>query len=135
MSGIYGISTSSGINKIPYSHAYLQILFPCSPSNIDSLTNAALKEITKIQEQGVSDEDINKAKEIQRREIEENIKKNHYWLNRLKKCYLYGTDFSRFTDYDKRINAISSGELKRAANEYIDINEYVKVVLLPEGDG
>ncbi|UCH13496.1 MAG: insulinase family protein, partial [Bacteroidales bacterium] len=135
MSGIYGISTSSGINKIPYSHAYLQILFPCSPSNIDSLTNTALKEIIKIQEQGVSDEDLNKAKEIQRREIEENIKKNRYWLNSLRKCYLYGTDFSRFTDYDKRINAISSGELKRVANEYIDIDEYVKVVLLPEGDG
>jgi len=33
MSGIYGISTNAGISNIPYSHAYLQILFPCSPQN------------------------------------------------------------------------------------------------------
>jgi zinc protease len=135
MSGIYGINTSAGINKIPYSHAYLQILFPCSPSNIDSLTNAALAEIKKIQQQGVSDEDLKKAKEIQRREIEKNLKENRYWLNNLQECYLYGIPFSRFTDYNKIIDDLSSDELKRVANEYIELGEYVKVVLVPEGEG
>jgi zinc protease len=135
MSGIYGINTSAGISKIPYSHAYLQILFPCSPSNIDSLTNTALAEVKKIQQQGVSDEDIKKAKEIQRREIEENLKENRYWLNNLQQCYLYGIPFSRFTDYNKIIDDLSSDELKRVANECIDLDEYVKVVLIPEEEG
>jgi len=135
MSGIYGINTSAGINKIPYSHAYLQILFPCSPSNIDSLTNAALAEIKKIQQQGVPDEDLKKAKEIQRREIEKNLKENRYWLNNLQECYLYGIPFSRFTDYNEIIDDLSSDELKRVANEYIELGEYVKVVLVPEGEG
>jgi zinc protease len=135
MSGVYGISTNAGINKIPYSHAYLQILFPCSPSNIDSLTNTALAEVKKIQQKGVSDEDLKKAKEIQRREIEENLKENRYWLNNLQQCYLYGIPFSRFTDYNKMIDDLSSDELKRVANEYIDLDEYVKVVLIPGEEG
>jgi len=135
MSGIYGINTSAGISKIPCSHAYLQILFPCSPSNIDSLTYAALAEVANIQQQGVSDEDIKKAKEIQRREIEKNLKENRYWLNNLQECYLYGIPFSRFTDYNKIIDDLSSDELKRVANEYVELGEYVKVVLVPEGEG
>jgi zinc protease len=135
MSGVYGISTNAGISKIPYSHAYLQIIFPCSPSNIDSLTNAALSEVKKIQEHGVSDEDLKKAREIQRREIEKNLKENRYWLNNLQQCYVYGIPFSRFTDYEKMIEGLSSDELQRVANEYIDLDEYVKVVLFPEKTG
>ncbi len=132
LSGVYGINTYAGLSKIPYSSAYLQIIFPCSPENIDSLTNTALAEISKIQQQGVSEEDIKKAKEIQRREIEENIKKNHYWLNNLQDCYLKGTDFSRFIDYEKRIEGISSDELQRVTSKYINLNEYIRVVLVPE---
>jgi zinc protease len=134
MSEIYGISISAGIDKIPYSHAYMQILIPCSPANIDSLTNAALAEVKKIQELGISDDDLKKAKEIQRREIEKNLKENRFWLNNLQECYLYGIPFSRFTDYNKMIEDLSSEELKRVANEYIDLDEYVKVVLVPEGE-
>ena len=132
LSGVYGINTDAGLSKIPYSSAYLQIIFPCSPENIDSLTNTALAEISKIQQQGVSEEDIKKAKEIQRREIEENIKRNNYWLNNLQDCYLKGTDFSRFIDYEKKIEGISSDELQRVTSKYINLNEYIRVVLVPE---
>jgi len=132
LSGVYGINTDAGLSKIPYSSAYLQIIFPCSPENIDSLTNTALAEISKIQQQGVSEEDIKKAKEIQRREIEENIKRNNYWLNNLQDCYLKGTDFSRFIDYEKKIEGISSDELQRVTSKYVNLNEYIRVVLVPE---
>ena len=134
MSGVYGIRASAGINKVPYSHAYMQIIFPCSPSNTDSLTNAALAEIKKIQEQGVSDEDIKKSREIQRREIEKDLKTNSFWLGNLQSHYQNGTSLLVFTDYNKLIEAITPDELKRVARTYINPDEYIRVVLVPEAD-
>jgi zinc protease len=132
MSGVYNIQSKAGINKIPYGRAYLQIIFPCSPEYKDSLTNVALAEIKKIQVSGVKDEDILKAKEIQRREIEKSLKQNSYWLRNLRECYVKGTDFSRLTDYDKIIDGLTSEELQRVAKEYINLDEYIMVVLVPE---
>ncbi len=134
MSGVYGIRTSAGIRKVPYEHAYLQIIFPCSPSNVDSLTNAALAEIKKIREQGVSDQDIKKAREIQRREIEKDLKTNSFWISNLQSHYQDGTSFLVFTDYNKLIEDITSDELKRVAGNYINIDEYIRVVLMPDVD-
>jgi zinc protease len=134
MSGVYGIRTSAGINKVPYGHAYMQIIFPCSPANIDSLTNAALGEIIKIRDQGVSDEDINKAREIQRREIEKDLKINSFWLSNLQSHYQSGTSLEVFTDFNKLIECITSDELKRVADKYITPDEYIRVILVPEND-
>ncbi len=132
MSGVYNVQTRAGINKIPYSRAYMQIIFPCSPEYTDSLTNVTLAEIRKIQESGVEAEDISKAKEIQRREIEKSLKLNSYWLSNLQECYVNGTDFSRLISYDKIIDSLSSDELQRVAREYINPDEYIRVVLVPE---
>ncbi len=134
MSGVYGIRTSAGISKVPYGHAYMQIVFPCSPANIDSLTHTALAEIIKIRDKGVSDEDINKAKEIQRREIEKDLKINSFWLSNLQSHYQSGTSLQVFTDFNKLIECITSDELKRVAEKYITPDEYIRVVLVPEND-
>ena len=132
MSGVYGVQASAGIGKTPYEKAYLKILFPCSPENVDSLTSAALKEIRKIQAEGAEEEDIQSAQEIQRRNMEENLKTNGFWISSLQTIYRNNTSMDLLTRYDELIKKISSEEMKRVANEYIDTGKYLRVVLYPE---
>jgi zinc protease len=131
MSGVYGIQTDAGMGKIPYERAYLKILFPCSPENVDSLTSAALKEIKKIQAEGAKEEDIQSEREIQRRNMEENLKTNGFWISSLQKIYRNNTSMDVLIHYDGMIKKITSEGLKRVANEYIDTGKYLRVVLFP----
>ena len=131
MSGVYGAGASSGISRIPRGEAFLQIYIPCSPDNADSLTIAAIREIEKIMKDGPSEEDLVKAREIQRREGEKDVKTNSYWLNRMVSSFKNGTDMNQAGDYTEYINDITSEEIKRVANMYINMNHYLRAVLMP----
>ncbi len=132
MSGVYSVQTKAIFSKIPYDHASLQILMPCSPDNTDSLTIAAFDEIRKIQEQGISNEDLKKEKEIQRRKIEKDSKTNSFWINSFQKNYRMGTSFDYLLPNEEIINSITSQDIQRVASEYINLDKYLKVVLYPE---
>ncbi len=132
MSGVYGVQASAGMGKIPYERAYLKIVFPCSPENTDSLTHAALKEIKQIQSEGVEEEDIQTAQEIQRRNMEDNLKKNNFWIGSLQHIYRYKASMDLLVHPDEFTKKITSQELKRVASEYLDTDNYLRVVLYPE---
>ncbi len=132
MSGVYGVQASAGMGKIPYDREYLQIYFPCSPENSDSLTQRALKEIKNIQKNGISNEEVKTSKEIDRRSFEENLKTNSYWINSLKEIYQNHTSTDLLVRYNEVIETITSDEIKRVANEYIDTKNYLRAVLYPE---
>jgi zinc protease len=132
MSGVYGVQATAGMGKTPYERAYLQIVFPCSPENVDSLTSAALKVITEIQAEGTSEDDIQSAREIQRRNMEENLKTNGYWMSSLLEIYRNKMSVNLLVNYDAFIKKITSEELKRVVNKYIGTDSYLRVVLYPE---
>jgi zinc protease len=131
MSGVYGVRTSVSLNKVPYERASITISIPCSPTNVDSLVNAAIREIQKVQENGISDTEVATAREIYKREKEKNLQENSYWLNTIENCYVYNRDFGTIESFD-RMDEITSEAFKRVANQYIDLNNCLKVVLYPE---
>jgi len=130
MSGIYGMGVDVSLVKIPYNHAEVSIMIPCSPENADVLTKAAINEISKIQKEGVSDTDLTKVKEAQRRSLESSLKENRYWIGQLVSAHQLG-DAGRITDAPARIEAVTSESLQAIAKK-INLKNYVRVVLYPE---
>jgi len=82
-SGVYGVGASGSSSKYPNERYSFRISFPCAPENVSDLVAATFAEIDKIKKEGVSDEDLQKIKETQRRNREENLRKNRYWLSQL----------------------------------------------------
>jgi zinc protease len=130
MSGVYGMGIRINLVKIPYNHLEITLNIPCSPENTEKLTQAALDEISNIQKDGVTDEYVNKVKEAQRRDREKNLKENGFWMGALMNVYRLN-DPGTITQYNDRINAITSASLQAAARK-IDLKKYVRVVLYPE---
>ena len=131
-SGVYGVGASGSSSRIPYESYTMRISFPCAPENVEDLISATMGEINKIKKDGVSEEDLNKIKETQRRDREENLKKNRYWLGQLSSYYRNNSDLSGFYDREKLVEAMSSDDLKNAANKYLNMENYVQIVLMPE---
>jgi zinc protease len=131
MSGVYGVRASAGFYKIPYERVSLRITIPCSPDNVDSLVAAAIQEIELIISDGVKEEDLIKAREIYKREKEKKLEENKYWLSAIKNCLMYGYEFESITSFE-RVNDITSENLQRVARQYIDLENYLQIVLYPE---
>jgi zinc protease len=130
MSGVYGMGVRINLAKIPYPHLEISMNIPCSPDNTEKLTKAAFDEIRNIQKNGVSEDYINKVKEAQRRDREKQLRENGFWIGTLMNIYRYN-DPGEITQYNERINAVTSANLQAAANK-IDLKKYVRVVLYPE---
>jgi len=130
--GVYGVSASGGINRIPYSNYVFNITFPCAPDNADTLTDAAIKELKKIITSGVSTEDLEKIKEQQKRKLEVDIKQNSFWSNNLFDAYFYGSNPSEILNKQKMIDSLNSKMIQDAAKKYINLNSYIRATLKPD---
>ena len=131
MSGVYTVRTRASLSKDPYGHASMQISMPTSPESVDSLVLAAIKEIKDIQKNGVTEKDMQRAKEIYKRDKEKNLKENKYWIGSIKNCLIYDESFDKIASYDI-LDEFTAEEIQRVAKEYINSDEYLKVVLYPE---
>jgi len=131
-SGVYGVGASGSSSKYPNERYSFRISFPCAPENVSDLVAATFAEIDKIKKEGVSDKDLQKIKETQRRNREENLKKNRYWLSQLRAYYYNEIDLNTFYGSEELTEGITSDDLKAAANKYINMENYVKIVLMPE---
>jgi zinc protease len=129
--GVYGVQVSGGMGRIPYSSFSFSISFPCSPDNVDTLSEAALEELKKIINNGVSAEDLEKIKEQQKRKLEVDMKQNIFWVNNLFEVYYYGSNAADILKKQKQIENLSSKMIQDVARKYIDFNHYIRVTLMP----
>jgi zinc protease len=131
-SGVYGVSAGGGISKLPYEHFMFSISFPCAPENVDSLINAALNEIRKIQNGEIDEKDVAKVRESRLVRTRESYKQNDYWYSLIYNELVYGNDILSQEETEKRINAITKEDLQKAAQKYLKIDERQQFVLMPE---
>jgi zinc protease len=131
-SGVYGVGANGSSSKFPYESYSMRISFPCAPENVDDLIAATMAEVQAIKDDGVTPEDLNKIKETQRRDREESLKKNDYWLGQIGSYYRYNGDLESFYDREKMVEALTAENLQDAANKYLNLDNYVQIVLMPE---
>lgn len=132
LSGIYGGGMFGNLNKNPYNYYSLGISLPCGPENVDKLIKATLAEIDKIKANGPSAEDLNKVKETWKQQYQVNIKDNAFWARQLLLSVELAAPAGEVLSYEKRIAALTANDVKDAANKYLDMKNYVQIVLNPE---
>jgi len=130
--GVYGVGASGSLSRYPYEKYTFRVGFPCSPENAEDLVQATFDQIKAIKDEGVSEEDLNKVKETQKRERKDNLQKNDYWVGALYSYYYNDSELEDFYAYEEQIEDLSSEALQEVAKKYLDMNQYVKVVLMPE---
>ena len=131
MGGAYTASVGGSLSKIPYERYNINFSIPCGPENVDKLKAAAIMLIDSLKINGPSETDLNKVKETWKKKYEEDIKTNRYWLNNLSAAEVNGLDPKRILTYEKRVDAITIDDVKRVANKYFDLNNYVTGILMP----
>jgi zinc protease len=130
--GVYGVSASGDIRKIPAGYSSFSISFPCAPENIDTLSKAAIDELKKIIKNGVTAEDLEKVKEQQKRKLEVDLKLNQFWMSNLYDAFYLGNNPADILNKQKQTENLTSKMIQDAAKKYINLNNYIRVVLKPD---
>jgi zinc protease len=129
---VYGISASGRLSKYPYSYSSFSISFPCAPENADTLSKAAIDELKKIMQNGVTPEDLEKIKEQQKRKLEVDLKQNQFWMTGLYDAYYTGNNPDDILNRQKQTESLTSKMIQDAAKKYINLNNYIRAVLQPD---
>jgi zinc protease len=130
--GSYDIGVDAELNRYPDEEYFLYVGFGCAPDQVERLTELVFQQILRLREQGPPHKDVDKVKEILRREHEQNLKTNGYWLGILQLAYINELDPEVLLDFDGRLESISVDTLRRMARETLDTDHYIRVVLSPE---
>ena len=129
--GVYGVGARGSLSKISFSNLTFSISFPCGPENVDKLVAAALGEVNKIRDNGVSEADMNKVKETYLVKRKEDLKTNRFWIQSLLRADQEEKDVTALLDYEEKVQALTSEDLQAVAKEFLD-NAYFLGILMPE---
>ncbi len=130
--GVYGVGANANGEDLPYPHYTFQVSFPCAPENVEGLMAAALDQLKKLQKEGISEEDVKKVKEGQRRQLEVSMKDNGFWASSLRTYFYQGWDPAGILKAKDRVETLTAKDMQEAANKFIDPEKFIKLVLMPE---
>ncbi|MES2005724.1 MAG: insulinase family protein [Bacteroidota bacterium] len=131
--GVYGVGVNGGINREPVSNYSIGIQFGCAPENVDKLVNLVLDEIRNTKANGITQTNVDKILAEQTRALESEVKENSYWRYRLEQQFFRNADPLKILEAPQRIKQFTVERSKALANQYFNENNFVKLVLLPEG--
>ena len=132
MGGTYGVWMWTVPKHYPNEKYEFNIVFGCSPDNVDTLTQALFAQIDSVQNHGINLDYIYKVQEKQKQAREVDLQENKFWLDFISSDYYHNVDPSRILDYVNTVDALSVKTIQSAANQYLNTENYVKVVLYPE---
>jgi zinc protease len=108
------------------------VQFGSDPANIEKLTGEVLKEIERLKAQGPSAEDVARAQELERRDLETAVKQNAYWIGSLQTVHMLGWDPLGITRREERIKKLTPEVLHATFKKYFPTDRYTVVTLRPE---
>ncbi|MDP4211881.1 MAG: insulinase family protein [Bacteroidota bacterium] len=130
--GTYSPSVRVSYNKYPANRYVFTILFGCGPENVDKLIADTKEEINKLKTEGATALDITKFSTEEQRQYELHLKENPFWLNWLSAQFENGDDPAVILNYPQLIKEVTTSSVKASANEYLNENNFIKLLLLPE---
>jgi zinc protease len=133
LGGTYGVSVVPSFTKRPAEEYRVSITFACDPARAQDLVKALFGVVDDFKKQGPSAGQVADGQAALKRDLEIDSRENSSILNKLTYAYQFVEPMPDPTALRAVYDQLSVSTLRDAANQYLDANRYVKVVLMPEG--
>ncbi|MBR9974949.1 MAG: insulinase family protein [Bacteroidetes bacterium] len=130
--GTYGVGVRASSDRYPVSDYTLYVTFGTDPARVEELRGTLFEVLEDTKKNLSTEENLQKIKEIQRRERETSMKENGFWLGRMQASLTNNDPLDEWLDYQSKIDGLTLEALRAAAQQYIDFDNYVQVVLYPD---
>jgi len=132
MGGTYGVGVSHSMSHYPDEEYRVAISFGCAPERVEELTSAVFTQIDSLKTFGTTDEYLTKVRETHRRKRETDLRENSFWLSVLRFYYYHNEDPLTLLEFDEKVENLSLDAIQKTAQQYFNMDNYVKVVLYPK---
>jgi len=129
--GVYSVNVQPEARKLPSGQYAITVNFICDPQNVEPLILSVNSEIMKLKMQGPAEDDVKKFKEGRKSALEVSLKQNAFWLNYLATKMSRGETPDKI-DIKELMQAITPQSLQKAATTFFNMENYIRVVLVPE---
>ena len=130
--GSYDVGAGAQVDRYPTAQFTLFAGFGCAPDEVERLTGIVLDKVRLLASRGPREEDVTKVREGFRRRYQTDVKTNEYWLQTLQFLSMNGEPARAVLDYERWVDGLSVESLRALAAGAIRLDEYLRVVLLPE---
>ena len=132
LGGTYGVGVGYSNTQPQGGYGTVSVSFGSAPETVDTLVSAVLKEVERLRAEGPTPDEVQKVKEIERRELETSARSNAYWMNSLQTVHLLGWDPLSIARRPQRTESLSMENVHAPFKKYFPSDRYTVVTLLPE---
>jgi len=130
-SGVYSPGVFASTGNLPQQRYSFFVQFGCAPQNVEKLIASTLDEIRKLRENGPPQENLDKWRLESKTERGTESQTNGFWLNYLAGQLQNNEPLDAAEHYNEMIDKVTTAAIKTLADEYLNGNNYIRLVLEP----
>lgn len=131
--GTYSPVISTGVYVTPTPIYVVRVEWSADPQRMDELVGALFDQIVDLQANGPSPAELAKVQEQLRRNREEALRDNNFWLDALEYHFTApGAGPNDILAYDDLLAGLEPADLQAAAQQFLPRDHYIRVTLYPE---
>lgn len=130
--GTYGARVRATMKEKPIGVAEVRVNFDCNPEMVDKLTNIVQNEIDLIKKGQVKTEDFDKTVNALIKDRIESKQRSSYDLRQIITLVKDGYNIDDKENFEDIINAISTDDIQKLAQELTSDNQHYQIVFKPK---
>jgi zinc protease len=134
LGGTYSIEVEPLTQKNPKPEFSVRISWACDPARVETLVQRVFDEINFVKRTPLTTDQMGRVRAALRRDWDENSQNNGYLLNQIVRKYEEGNPegVASVFNVPDQINALTGTAVQQAAQNYLSMDNYVRVTLMPE---
>jgi len=111
---------------------YICVYMGTHPDKLERAIAGVLRELKKVKEEGLSGDEVERAKRYLIGNFEIGLQTNQAQANRISLDELYGLGFNHYEKYPEEIKKVSPEDVRRVAKEYLNLEAYALAIIRPQ---
>ncbi|MFB3885001.1 MAG: M16 family metallopeptidase [Thermodesulfobacteriota bacterium] len=112
---------------------YIGVYMGTHPDKLERAIEGVLGELRKIREEGLTEDEVERAKRYLIGNFEIGLQTNNAQANEMSLDELYGSGFDYYQRYPEEIEKVSREDIHRVAQKYFNLEAYTLAVIRPPG--
>jgi zinc protease len=110
---------------------FIGVYMGTHPDKLEKAIEAVLRELKRVKEEGVTEEEVDRAKRYLIGNFEIGLQTNGAQANQMSLDELYGLGFDHYQKYPQEIQKIRRKDVQQVAQKYINLESYVLTIIRP----
>ena len=124
----YSLAFIGNVNLDP---GYICVYMGTRPDKLEKAIESVLRELKKVKEEGLTSDEVERAKRYLIGNFEIGLQTNGAQANRICVDELYDLGFNYYEKYPDEIKKVSMEDIRRVAKEYLNLDVYALAIIRP----